>query len=207
MYSSVVTTRPARRNNRQKLLDGALESVRDKGYAHTTARDVARASGANLASIGYHFGGMDALLEEVLGQCFDTWTARVEAAVAGSAGEAPRVQLESALSAVIDGFGELRPLVVACVEAFPPAIRSTVLRERLAAGYARGREAGNQMLTRAFTEQGLEVPAELAALPSVITALCDGLMLQWLVDPASTPSAAETMDALAVLAPLLAPSH
>lgn len=124
-----------------------------------------------------------------------------------STGEAPRVQLESALSAVVDSFDELRPLVIACVEAFPPAIRSTVLRERLAAGYARGREAGNQMLTLTFAELGLETPTALAALPSVIIALCDGLMLQWLVDPASTPSAAETMDALAALAPLLAPSN
>jgi AcrR family transcriptional regulator len=202
-----VSPQPARRNNRQKLLDGALESVLDKGYAHTTARDVATASGANLASIGYHFGGMDALLEEVLGQCFDTWTERVRAAVASSADGSPRLQLESALSAVIDSFEELRPLVIACVEAFPPAIRSTVLRERLAAGYAGGREAGNQMLTRAFTEQGLEVPAALAALPSVIIALCDGLMLQWLADPAGTPSAAQVLDALEALAPLLASSN
>lgn len=202
-----MSPQPARRNNRQKLLDGALESVREKGYAHTTARDVATASGANLASIGYHFGGMDALLEEVLGQCFDTWTQRVHASVAGSTAESPRVQLESTLSAVIDSFEELRPLVIACVEAFPPAIRSTVLRERLAAGYARGRDAGNQMLTRAFTEQGLEVPAALAALPSVIIALCDGLMLQWLVDPASTPSAAQVLDALEALAPLLEPGN
>ena len=202
-----MSPQPVRRNNRQKLLDGALESVRDKGYAHTTARDVATASGANLASIGYHFGGMDALLEEVLGQCFDTWTERVQSSVAATTGQAPRVQLESALSAVVDSFDELRPLVIACVEAFPPAIRSTVLRGRLAAGYARGRQAGNQMLTQAFTELGLGVPAALAALPSVITALCDGLMLQWLADPTSTPSAKQVLDALEALAPLLAPSN
>lgn len=200
-----MTPDPARRNNRQKLLDGALEAVREKGYAHTTARDVAAAAGANLASIGYHFGGMDALLEEVLGQCFDTWTERVRTAVETSTGEAPRIQLESALSAVVDSFEEFRPLVIACVEAFPPAIRSTVLRERLATGYARGREAGNQMLTQAFTMQTLEMPAALAGLPSVIIALCDGLMLQWLADPASTPSAAQVLDALAGLAPLLEP--
>lgn len=126
--------------------------------------------------------------------------------MATSTDETPRVQLESALSAVIDSFEELRPLVIACVEAIPPAIRSTVLRERLAVGYARGRDSGNQMLTRAFAEHGVGLPAALTALPSVIIALCDGLMLQWLVDPTSTPSAAETMDALAALAPLLAPS-
>lgn len=45
------------------------------------------------------------------------------------------------------------------------------------------------MLSGAFAEHGLEVPAGLAALPSVIISLCDGLMLQWLADPAGTPSA------------------
>jgi AcrR family transcriptional regulator len=194
---------PTRRNNRQKLLEGALASVREKGYAHTTARDVATASGANLASIGYHFGGMDALLEEVLGQCFETWTERVRTAVASGSASDPRSQLTSALGAVVDSFDELRPLVVACVEAFPPALRSTALRERLATGYQAGREAGIQMLAESFRELGLEVPPELSALPSLIVALCDGLMLQWLVDPAGTPSARETVDALGALAPML----
>jgi hypothetical protein len=114
---------------------------------------------------------------------------------------------QAALTAVIDSLDELCPLVIACVETFPPAIRSTVLQERLAADYSRGREAGHQMLTRAFTERGLETPTALAALPSVIISLCDGLMLQWPVDPAPTPSAAQVIDALAALAPLLAPSN
>jgi len=60
------------------------------------------------------------------------------------------------------------------------------------------------MLTQAFAEHGLETPPSLTAVPSVIIALCDGLMLQWLVDPANTPSASRTIDALAALAPLLA---
>jgi hypothetical protein len=65
----------------------------------------------------------------------------------------------------------------------------------------------NQRRTQAFAEQGLEVPAALAALASVIFALCDGLMLQWLADPASTPSAAQVLDALEALAPLLEPGN
>jgi AcrR family transcriptional regulator len=32
------------------------------GYARTTARDIVAASGTNLASIGYHYGSTQALL-------------------------------------------------------------------------------------------------------------------------------------------------
>ena len=37
--------------------------LREKGYAHTTARDIVAASSTNLASIGYHYGSTKALLE------------------------------------------------------------------------------------------------------------------------------------------------
>lgn len=195
--------RPPRRNNRQQLLDGALRCIGEKGYARTTARDVTAASGANLASIGYHFGGVDAMLEEALGQCFETWTERVAHAVSANAGGGPRAQLEAALSSVVDSFEELRPMVVACVESYAPAIRSEVLRERIAAGYARTRQAGTEMIARSAAEHGLDMPPGALALPSIIIALCDGLMLQWLADPQSTPSAAETVDALAVLGSIL----
>ncbi|MFI7108131.1 TetR family transcriptional regulator [Nonomuraea sp. NPDC050227] len=35
---------------RDKLIDGAERCLQERGYAHTTARDIARTSGANLAS-------------------------------------------------------------------------------------------------------------------------------------------------------------
>jgi hypothetical protein len=58
---------------------------------------------------------------------------------------------------------------------------------RLAQGYAAGREAGGDMVRQARRDLGIDPPAEAAALVSVIIALCDGLMLQWLVDPDATP--------------------
>jgi len=49
-------------SSRDQLLEGALLCLQTKGYARTTARDIAAASGANLASIGYHFGSKEGLL-------------------------------------------------------------------------------------------------------------------------------------------------
>ncbi|MFI6350029.1 TetR/AcrR family transcriptional regulator [Streptomyces sp. NPDC050560] len=48
--------------HREDLLEGAKRCLLDKGFARTTARDIVRESGTNLASIGYHYGSKDALL-------------------------------------------------------------------------------------------------------------------------------------------------
>lgn len=67
--------------NKEKLLDGALECLLDKGYARTTARDVASAAGVSLAAIGYHFGTTDALLNAALDRALEGWGATLEAAL------------------------------------------------------------------------------------------------------------------------------
>jgi AcrR family transcriptional regulator len=67
--------------NKEKLLDGALECLLDKGYARTTARDVASAAGVSLAAIGYHFGTTDALLNAALDRAMETWGAALETAL------------------------------------------------------------------------------------------------------------------------------
>ena len=73
-------------SHRDKLLEGAVDCLRDKGYARTTARDLVAASGTNLASIGYHFGSKEALLNEAIAEGFRAWTAEVETATFGSQG-------------------------------------------------------------------------------------------------------------------------
>lgn len=67
--------------NKEKLLDGALTCLLDKGYARTTARDVASAAGVSLAAIGYHFGTTDALLNAALDRALEAWGAALERAL------------------------------------------------------------------------------------------------------------------------------
>ncbi|KOV61713.1 TetR/AcrR family transcriptional regulator [Streptomyces sp. MMG1121] len=50
--------------HREDLLEGAKRCLLEKGFARTTARDIVKASGTNLASIGYHYGSKDALLAQ-----------------------------------------------------------------------------------------------------------------------------------------------
>ncbi|MEU4577934.1 TetR/AcrR family transcriptional regulator [Nonomuraea sp. NPDC023979] len=190
---------------REKLLAGAVSCLQEKGYARTTARDLVAASGTNLASIGYHFGGKDALLNEAIAGCYEAWTERVEEAMFGDAVGSPRDLLERAMVALIDVFDEMRPQLVVCIEGYPAALRESVLRERLAAAYSRGREAGVAMLHRGAAELGIELPVPPEALVSVLIAISDGLMIQWLLDPASTPDARQVVDVLAALGAFTGP--
>lgn len=48
--------------HREDLLEGAKRCLLEKGFLRTTARDIVKESGTNLASIGYHYGSKDALL-------------------------------------------------------------------------------------------------------------------------------------------------
>ena len=47
---------------REKLIDGAIATLRDKGIAGTSARTIATAAGVNQALIFYHFGSVDELI-------------------------------------------------------------------------------------------------------------------------------------------------
>ncbi|GAA4246093.1 TetR/AcrR family transcriptional regulator [Dactylosporangium darangshiense] len=69
--------------NREKLLDGALQCLLEKGYAGTTARDIASAAGVSLAAINYHFRTTDALLDAALRRALDQWGDELQRALTG----------------------------------------------------------------------------------------------------------------------------
>lgn len=50
---------------REAILDAAEELFSTSGFEAVSMRDIAQASGANLGSIGYHFGSKDGLLRAV----------------------------------------------------------------------------------------------------------------------------------------------
>jgi AcrR family transcriptional regulator len=197
-----VETSEKQAGNREKLLWAALACLRDKGYARTTARDLVAASGTNLASIGYHYGSKEALLNEAIATSFAAWTAEIERTAFAAEDATSPERLESSLAATIDRFEELRPFLVSFVEAFPQAVRSPELRERMAEAYEEARVAGAEMMLRAVEADGMTLRREHAeTLSSLMTAVCDGLILQWLLDPERVPSSRGVMEALAAAVP------
>ena len=186
--------------NRDKLLRAALALLQEKGYARTTARDLVAASGTNLNSIGYHFGSKEALLDEALAIGVGNWVAEIEQTVFAPERASGPERLELPLGAVIDRFEQRRPLLVSFVEAFPQAVRSAELRERMASMFEATLSAAADGFVRAFEAEGTTLDrAHAQTLASLFGAVCDGLILQWLLDPDRVPSPGQIAEALAAL--------
>lgn len=157
-----------RMGNREQLLAGAKRCLIERGWAHTTVRDIASAAGVSHAAIGYHFGSKDALLTQALVEAVDELGGEL-------ARDTPSDQPEQRWQALIDSFTAHRALWIAQLEAAVHATRSPEVRRHLAAGQREGREG-----------LGGSVPL----------ALLTGLMLQWLVDPDHAPTGADVVSEL-----------
>jgi AcrR family transcriptional regulator len=69
---------------KDRLIEAAARTLREEGYAGTSARTIAKAAGVNSALVFYHFGGVDQLLLAALDRSsaerMDAYRAPVEAA-------------------------------------------------------------------------------------------------------------------------------
>jgi AcrR family transcriptional regulator len=188
--------------NREKLLRAAVACLRDKGYANTTARDLVAVSGTNLASIGYHFGGKEALMNQAVAETTRAWTRSIEAEVWKDTTTHSAEHLRRILAATRDRFEQLEPYLRSFVEAFPPAVRSDDLRESMAGAYEEVRTAGEATLERILESADPPVaPEHRRAISSILIALCDGLILQWLLDRDAVPDGEAILAALTAVAP------
>jgi AcrR family transcriptional regulator len=179
------------RSNRERLVEGAIECLQTKGYARTTARDIAAASGANLASIGYHFGSKEGLLTEAIARIDAEWTRRIIEASLAVADAPPLERMARSWVAMLDSFEEQRPLLVALVEAMAQAERSDELRSRMARHYRELRGTVAEMV-----EKSVGPDADSKAVASFLIAVCDGFVWQWLLDPGETPTGEQLVMAL-----------
>jgi AcrR family transcriptional regulator len=185
--------------HREDLLRGAKHCLITKGYGRTTTRDIVAASGANLASIGYHYGSKEALLNAALIDALDDSGEEIGQAmeIARTSDAEPVDRFEAAWEPIVDQYSTRRQLLLASFEVFAQVDRVPELRDAIADGIQQGREAMAELfkaiaggLADDLDEETLEV------VGSFFQALATGVMAQWLVDPDRAPTARDLAAAL-----------
>lgn len=184
---------PGRMSQKEDLIRGAKQCIAEKGYGHTTARDIAAASGANLASIGYHFGSKEALLNAAVLEVQDEWGDAIESAVGQIEAASPTDRLEQVLERYSAGISDVRGTLASSMQALAQAEFTPVIREQVRASFDDGRRSLAALVSG--TEQG-EAGEEDPAVGALVLALIQGLGLQWFIDEGSVPSPEELMSAL-----------
>ncbi|HEX2294867.1 MAG TPA: TetR/AcrR family transcriptional regulator [Actinomycetota bacterium] len=82
MKNTSRSTARAAGGTRQRIMDAAVETLREEGIVGTTARAIAQRGGFNQALIFYHFQSIPQLLMEAFSRTSDEQIARYEAAAA-----------------------------------------------------------------------------------------------------------------------------
>jgi AcrR family transcriptional regulator len=187
--------------NREALIQGAKQAIRDRGYARSTVRDItAAAGGVSMAAIGYHFGSREALLNAALMELLAEWGEQVGAAfAAGSPSDEddPAASYAATWDRMLATFLEERQMMVASVEAFIVSEQQPELRQQLADGNEEARRGLAAWLTGTREEELDE--ATVRGIGSIHTALISGLLLQTLVDPERAPTGADVVQGLRAL--------
>lgn len=188
--------------HRERLLAAARELVLERGPTAVTARDLVTASGTNLASIGYHFGAKDALVQEAINGLLDEFNERMRRVSLDDPDLDPLGRVVASWRALLDGFEAHRPLFVAEMEATAHALRSEPVRRRLADHYEDARGVFAETVVAALGEEAEHQGIDARVVASYLLAIGDGLILQHLVDPERAPSADELATALGAAVPL-----
>jgi len=192
--------------NREALLLGAKRCLLEKGYARTTARDIAGAAGVSLAAIGYHFSSKEALLTEALVLAFGDWDQELRRVLSEKipASVAPLQRFELTWARLIETFETERSLWAANMELFSqldhmPEIRSA-MGENL--------QVARSELASIFLHQERSAISKQTAgtIGKFLHVLLSGLIMQWMIDPEHALSAHDLTHSLLAITAAIEPT-
>ncbi|MFI5667604.1 TetR/AcrR family transcriptional regulator [Streptomyces sp. NPDC051704] len=178
--------------HREDLLEGAKKCLAEKGFVRTTARDIVNASGANLASIGYHYGSKDALLTQAFISMAEEWGDSFKPDVTGEGGSLERFR--SVWDGMIGQRDQAAPMWAASLEIAMNRDRLPELREMVVSSEGEGRKGLTEMFT-GIPEDQLE-ERDVRTLGGLYQVLVAGMMVQWLYNPENALTAEELTEGM-----------
>jgi AcrR family transcriptional regulator len=169
-------------SNREALIEGALSCIEARPSADITARDLSAVSGANLASIGYHFGSKDALLALAMEEGFKRWLNELASEMGDLGALTPLERLSTAARCLQSSVEQHKGLLHAFFAALARAPHDAELRGVLARSYRDSRRAVAELI-------GLGSDQAATDGAALVLAAFDGLLIQGLVDEKRRPDA------------------
>jgi AcrR family transcriptional regulator len=164
------------RSNRDQLVDATLRCLERLPAERITARAIADESGANLASIGYHFGSKDELVTAAAVEGLDRWLVEIERTLGDLQSTTSAERFRRASTVIEETRRRHTGLAQTFFAAVAKAPHDARVREQLVEGFRRTRPAVAELLDLGQDQTGLDA-AGLAL------AQFYGLLLQALLDP------------------------
>ena len=182
--------------HREQLLDAARRLLVERGSARITARDLVAESGTNLASIGYHFGSKDALINAAIETAFDEWSEQLANLVMSDPDATPVERGMATWLTALETMAERKHILQAFVDSVAQAQHVPELRAQLAAHYTKARARVAELVALSLDDDTPADDPRCRAIATFVISVCDGLALQWLIDPELSTTSDELRDGL-----------
>jgi hypothetical protein len=122
---------------------------------------------------------------------FDEWAEQLAGIAMDDPDADPLERARATWRALLAGLPKRRALLLSYVEAMAQAERTPQLRQQFAEHYQGVRARVAALVAQSLCEEITADDPRAAAIATWMIAVCDGLALQWLLDPGSMPSAAD----------------
>ncbi|MEV3960818.1 helix-turn-helix domain-containing protein [Nocardia sp. NPDC050193] len=185
--------------NKEDLLAAARTCIYERGFAATTARDIATTAGVSLAAIGYHFGSKDRLLTEA----FTDETGRVigddlERRIRATAGRSAVAAFPEVWDGIAELFDRNRDVLVASMENVVRIYRTPSEHPRMGEMHEFAVSEIANLVAESYP--GLD-GSRARAVAELYFVILNGLVMQWMSSPgAEVPSGARLGEAISALA-------
>jgi AcrR family transcriptional regulator len=164
------------RSNRSELIEGTLRCLERLAPEQITARAIAAESGANLASIAYHFGSKDNLVTEAVIVGLDRWLVEIERALAAVEPQDPATRFTRAAEVIEATRRRHVGLARNFLGALAKAQHDPRVAELLGEGFRHTRPNVAEVLGLGDDEAGLDAAG-------LVHSMFTGLLFQQLLDP------------------------
>lgn len=167
---------------RKQIIDAALQTIAEQGYTQTSFAEIAKGLGITKGLIAYHFNGKHDLITSAIHTILNRQGAYIKAQV--DAQEKASDKLRAYIEASMEYIEQNRDHFVALVDlwgSFTSPEEKTAFSET---AYDPCR-AHLQKIFRIGLEQGEFDGFEPQGMSAVIQGGIDGVMLQWVFDPAA----------------------
>jgi AcrR family transcriptional regulator len=186
-------------DTRRKLLDGAIETLRARGIAGTSARAIAAASGVNQALIFYHFGSVEELVDVACRQATAERVGLYRQRFAAVGSLRGLLHIGREIREMERGAGNVIALAQVLAGAQQDERLALTARDCLAMWVAEIESA----LTRLTADTPIADVADPAGLAQGVAAAFIGIVLYERVNPVGASAALDTLEQLAVMSEVI----
>ena len=190
---------PRSADTRRKLMDGAIETLRVRGIAGTSARAIAAASGVNQALIFYHFGSVEDLVDVACREATAARVALYRSQLAGAESLRDLLQIGREIRDAERGAGN----VMALAQVLAGAQQDERLAATARATLGMWITEIETTLNRLTANTPIADIADPAGLAQGVAASFIGIVLYEGVHPAGASAALDTLEQLAVLSEVM----